>query len=327
MKENGLKAAGLVCLLFAGVLLAGPTFGFASVAADRGILVDTAPDDQALLGIEVTYDDEEVSNTPLPQANVEPEILELTNRFGTDIDEVDISVTDVDNEEDNTLEIANRGALLGGIDEDETEPVELGCSGDVTASGTTDVTVTISQATSSDISLSDKLVTITEVQYDCETDDDGGDGEPEAAEPIEETDIELVGTDLQGDRNSVVVFDVENQGESVTVTGIEARDTSSNAEQINDGGNLEVVISIDDETVGELNRNGGNRVIEIGGPQYDLDQDAQIEEKKTASFTLSRFQASGSGQSGGNIDMTGEDVDIVLYFEDRDPVKISLEHL
>ncbi|MDG5760739.1 hypothetical protein QA600_15485 [Natronococcus sp. A-GB1] len=74
------KSLAILCVVFGVVLLAGPTFGFVSISADRGVSVGTADDEEAYLGIEsvdTVVNDQNDAETVLVMTNNADEELSI----------------------------------------------------------------------------------------------------------------------------------------------------------------------------------------------------------------------------------------------------------
>lgn len=72
---------GVVLVVAGALLLAGPVFGFSTLAADRGVNVGTAPTEDALLAIQPTGE--------TPDQQNDAEVLTITNNAGERFDSLD----------------------------------------------------------------------------------------------------------------------------------------------------------------------------------------------------------------------------------------------
>lgn len=313
-------AAGLIVL--GVVAMFGPTFGFSTVAGDRGVMVSTADGDSALLGTENIYDDSEITNKG--NGNQE-EVVRLFNNFERDIDSVDTQVTTIDGYDGDTLEISNRVALLDdGINEGDEADIELRCSGDVREDGTANVTVTIFEAKSDAITVQDAEITVTDVVFDCQEDDSGGDDPADDPTPISETKFEVDNEQVLGNRGARVNFDLINTGTVDVITGIEIRSTNPDTDRVSTGnGDNEVFIEIQESgETGSLDTGNRNTGVAIGGGLYGLDTTAKIDENEVGTVELTEFTGEGNGRNP--VDMTGGEVDMILDFENEGAVRFTL---
>ncbi|WP_394738888.1 hypothetical protein [Natronococcus roseus] len=80
-----IKSLAILCVVFGVVLLAGPTFGFVSISADRGVSVGTADDEEAYLGIEAV-------DTVVSDQNDAETVLVMTNNADEELS-IDADVT------------------------------------------------------------------------------------------------------------------------------------------------------------------------------------------------------------------------------------------
>ncbi|MFP8956521.1 hypothetical protein ACLI4Y_07320 [Natrialbaceae archaeon A-CW3] len=86
----------VVLVVVGAVLLAGPVFGFTTIGADRGVSIDTADTESALLAIT------SIDETPNNQEDAV--VLEITNNANVDFDTLETTV-DLD-DDNNALEIS-----------------------------------------------------------------------------------------------------------------------------------------------------------------------------------------------------------------------------
>lgn len=304
-----LRGIALVLVLVGTATLLVPSMAFSSVDADRTTNVSVADDQSnALLGM--TQLVSSIGGTT--------SVARITNNLDEDLNTLDTAVSL--NTTDLSINQDFDNSLLSG---DSTDLV-LDCE---KRSGTATVNISVNEASGPDVTITDPSLNFT-VDYDCTGKDSGGDG-PGAPNPvpIEETGLEVSGgpVAIQGSKNpdSVVEFDLDNTGSEVTITGIEIRDTTSNATKVSNSGQE---ITITSTTDGSLDKTGKNTGLNVGGGRYDLDSNATVASGATASFSLDEFRESGNGNNN-QVDMEGEDVDIVLYFQDRDPVILTLEDI
>ncbi|OIB58948.1 hypothetical protein [Natrialba sp. SSL1] len=126
---------GVALVLIGTVLLAGPAFGFATISADRGVMVQTAGDDEGLL--EITDTSEQTTVTPESDADLF-QVTDTTNQ----VDDVTVESVSLGGVETAGLDVTteqtddNVYAVSVACDESDTETdapisVILEASGDV----------------------------------------------------------------------------------------------------------------------------------------------------------------------------------------------------
>ncbi|WP_248517386.1 bactofilin family protein [Salinarchaeum laminariae] len=152
---------GLAFVLCGAALLATPTFGFETIAADRSAQIETTNDANALVGFEAT--DESINSlgdtaTVFTLRNNAEE--SLTFSVETEID--DAGNVEVDTPGD--------GEVAAG----QTTDVVLRCNGD-SGTGTTTVTTTVTEAAGESITITGASSSTT-IDYQCT--DSGGGGPP-----------------------------------------------------------------------------------------------------------------------------------------------------
>ena len=158
------RRLGLLVAAIGVLVLASATYGFGSIAADRIVNVQTASDETALLSIENVADDGITVRTATSgDAN---QTLRLTNNFESDLDTLDVRITDVSGSVapgDLSVDVAER------LGTGETATVGLYCDGPngVQSDGTVTVTVAIS-GSGDDISV-ETSETIAGVTVSCPT--------------------------------------------------------------------------------------------------------------------------------------------------------------
>lgn len=81
-----LKRVAAVMLLVAVVLAGSGTAGFSAATADRGVAVNVVDDEYAYLALDWK---------PLDRCGNQP-LVEITNRFETELTDIDVEVTDTD---------------------------------------------------------------------------------------------------------------------------------------------------------------------------------------------------------------------------------------
>ena len=156
---------GTVLLIVGGFIVTTTTFGLSMTQADRGVSIETAPPESALLTLQDAYTDGEVSNYacifgfcfPLEQPQT---VLEIEHQFN---DAVAVTETQVDGANAPTLEVREAPDTLGP---DESEEVTLGCTGEVEDSGTTSVRFAVS-IDGAGVAIEDANVAVENIEYDC----------------------------------------------------------------------------------------------------------------------------------------------------------------
>lgn len=323
---NRITYLGAICLLVGVGVLVAPTYGFYSLSADRGFGAETAADERAaLLGLETTYDGTEIRNYRFIGGGTSAEAIDVTNNAGSSFSRIDATVETISGVADDTLRVANGNELDGGLSEDgATTPVELECSGFESASGPADVAVGI-DAHGSRIDVEKRTYTVRDVSFNCQA--SGGSAPPDG-EPVpigEDPSFERAGSPTAD--GGTVTFQIENDGADATVTEMSVRETSSSdATEVNDEqfGN-EIAIEVDGTAEGSVDRQAWEAV-DIGEAAYSLDDGATIRESGVATITLDSFRTESSFLTfGDEVEMGGESITVVFYFEDRDPLTVTFQ--
>lgn len=145
-------------------MLAGPTFGFSSVAADRGVGVDISAD-SPYLGIEESYSGQTVTSTE------QQPVIRLTNRFDQTLGGSDGTVTvevrnvsgDIQN--DSALVVDNSPTIAPG----DSANIDVICADNsIKGKNTVDISLKIVEASGQAVSVSDKTVgPVTGVEIQC----------------------------------------------------------------------------------------------------------------------------------------------------------------
>lgn len=315
-------------------MLVGPTFGFETIGADRGVDANVAPNEgDALLGLQADYDGTQmVYNPPGYFGGGTYENATVAN-VTNNVDEalaVSVEVASVQGVDDSILEVVNHDDFVSPIGPGATRDVRVGCSGDVGGTEEQGTTVGLSlEASGSAVSIDRQPYPITDVTFDCSGGSPGDGDPPTDPVPIDDPAVTLEASNPTAEGgwwfvpSSEVQFELQNTGsQSVTVTGIQVSDSSDGTRIEQDGAEVDITA----ETNGNLDTSSG---ISIGtnAPRYDFDQDATITGGQTADVTLADF-LSGDAQ----VDMDGGTVTLVLYVEgldvpDRDdpvPVEMTL---
>ncbi len=169
-------------------MVAVPSFGYSSIAADRGVQIGTANTSDALIAIE-QYD------VTVSDQNQAEEILVLTNNLDEDVTlGVEVSINEAGLQEADGFD----GALMAGASTNYAVTCESGSGG-----GETEVEVTVHSAVSDSTTISG----ITET-YQIPRDCPGPGGPPSGSPPAEDV-YEITQQDWIGERG--YEFEVTNQ--------------------------------------------------------------------------------------------------------------------
>ncbi|MXV64623.1 hypothetical protein GS429_21605 [Natronorubrum sp. JWXQ-INN-674] len=157
-----LTVAALGLILLGATVMAGPTFGFATIGADRGVSVGTAPDSSAYLGLEDrsssasigTPDDTTVAYTV------------TDNLGGVDRSDIDVSVVQITDDSNQAVATSSLAATVESGSEPGTFDVRLACGAGETLDGTYSVQLHI-VASSASSSVDVTRETSTQISIDC----------------------------------------------------------------------------------------------------------------------------------------------------------------
>jgi len=168
-----LRTLGVACLLAGALCIVVQSGAFDGAAADRAVSIDTAEPQNALLGLDDSvYGGETVSNyfcftffgnEYCYQSEQPQEVLGVDNNVREEVTVTSVEVASVTGTNDTTLEVRSKPDTLGSGD---SGSVDVGCSGDVSASGTADVTLRAT-AEGSNVTVETAAVTVENVNYDC----------------------------------------------------------------------------------------------------------------------------------------------------------------
>jgi len=258
-------AVGLI--VFGALAMAGPTFGFSTIAGDRSVTVATADDPNANLGIEDVYSDQTITSGDAQS------LIRLTNQFdqplgGTD-GTIDIKVADVsgDIQDNSALAVDSQPSQL---DPGEGENVDVICV-DETIKGkkTVDITLRVVEASGQAVSVTDATAgPVTNVEVQCSK-----------AEESQSNLTDVWVTDLdQGSRTQTQTFEFTLTGnlaqdETVTVDYKDANkiDYSASTVSIQDDNGNGVVRFADN--------NGKNRVFKYEARDGSVPKGTTVEIK------------------------------------------------
>ncbi|MDQ2051128.1 polymer-forming cytoskeletal protein [Natronolimnohabitans sp. A-GB9] len=199
--------------------MAGPTFGFGTIAADRGVSVETAPDSEAYLGLE-----DRSSSAAIDSPTETTVVYTLTDGLGgLEQDDIDASVVGLSGDGDATASSLEATVQQGS--ETGTFDVELACTDAGTVDGAYQVELEfVASATSSSVDAT--RTTAAFVPVTCGTDD------PLEISTDEDGDV-TTGGDVTVD-NNVAVDGTISSGGSVTV------DNNANVGEIVSQGDITV---------------------------------------------------------------------------------------
>lgn len=166
---RSLKLFAVLLVVTGTVVLAFQSGAFSQVTADRDVSGQVASSSNAYLAGTDVYGGQPVRNDEICifwfcfPVDIARTAAQLENRYVEDYTTLDARVVSVQGAPANTFEVR---AVPGQLAVGATGTVDLGCSGDVTASGTADVVLGFDAAGGS-IDIDDARVTVAGVQYDC----------------------------------------------------------------------------------------------------------------------------------------------------------------
>lgn len=155
----------VVLIIFGVVAMAGPTFGFSTIAGDRAVNIAVA-DENAYLEAEEAYNDQRITS-----GDAQP-LIELTNNFaekvGGDNGEIIVEVSEVsgDIEDNNALQVENVPIEL---EPGKKGNVEVICADEeINGVNTVDVSLQVTNFSGQFVSVTDKTVDqVTDVEIQC----------------------------------------------------------------------------------------------------------------------------------------------------------------
>lgn len=159
---------GIGLILLGAVLIVGPTFGFSTIAADRGVNINAAGDEDAYISIATdnVYNDERIT-----LEDSQP-LVNLENKFGQtvggDDGTVRVEVVDVSGDIDDNDVIEMSGSPT--IDPGENTDIEFICRNDEPrGTNTIDVLLEVSKVSGSTVSVEKRLLeeSIEDVEVQC----------------------------------------------------------------------------------------------------------------------------------------------------------------
>lgn len=159
------KSLAILCVVLGVVLLAGPTFGFVSISADRGVSIGTADDGDGYLGLEAV-------ETVVSDQNDAETVLVMTNNADEELSiDADVTIRGSGLEEASGFD----DALSPGEETTYTVTCEPG-----TGAGETELEVAVRSAAGEGIAIEGMNRTVT-VERDCPGRSDPG--EPGGPDP------------------------------------------------------------------------------------------------------------------------------------------------
>lgn len=157
MIRGSITTVAIVFVLAGAMLLAGPVFGFTTLVADRGMQVDTADDESALLGMTAAEE------PTIERTETQTDIATLGNNFGSQLTDLDVRVeldtTDLTWDDSTVPETLANGS---------TVDLRLECtqeSGGIT--GTAEADVIVDRASTGTVAVEGVSLRSIQVEYDC----------------------------------------------------------------------------------------------------------------------------------------------------------------
>ncbi|QSG01963.1 carboxypeptidase-like regulatory domain-containing protein [Natranaeroarchaeum sulfidigenes] len=220
---------------------------------------------------------------------------------GTTYDTVDVTVDEQNGvaTEGLVVTLSIDGDTEGNVYEDTID------ADDITASSETTVTFTVDDQFPKD---EYTYTTTADAENAEEVSEQGSFTVNNAANSVEQ-----VGTPVAtGNNNAGVDFDIGNTGDTqVMIDSISIESTTTVATRINDQNSPEVTIGGTEA----LNLDSGDG-IEIGGKTESLDTSVSIDPESELTVALRDFEEGDGDGRGTRVDMSGEEIDLTLYFAD-----------
>ncbi|AGB14967.1 hypothetical protein Halru_0323 [Halovivax ruber XH-70] len=195
MMGGSLTKLGAVLVVAGALLMAGPVFGFSTLAADRGTTVETAPTESALLGIQPTGE--------TPDNQNDAPVLTVTNNANERFDTLDTQA-EIVSDPNGALAISD--GFGSSLDPDAQTDLSLTCASGGTGQATVEVTA---NAVGSTLAVEDITYTHT-FSYSCTG--NGGGGPPGF--------VSVSAGDVTGSNTQELTFALDgklNNGETVTI--------------------------------------------------------------------------------------------------------------
>ena len=286
---NALGKLGLVIVVVGAIVLAGPVFGFSTIAADRGVSVTTSDDSTALVGINATGETPDNQNDAV--------VVEITNNADEEYSSLETNVSI----EDTNGALAISSGFATTLSAGETTGLELTCDGG--GDGTATVSVN-ADAFGSTLQVQGVSYSTT-FSYSCT----GGGNSNNA-------NFEVRSVEFGGDTDEIEVT-LENTGQDrAKVKGISIDGTTSNATEVENNGNgnpSPVVVGGSDV---------GANIVSINGETYDLQGNTKVDPGDTVVVGIYGFQ----DDAADPVSVAGEDVTVSLYSSNQriDQITVSV---
>lgn len=204
MFRNPVSKLAVAVILVGAVLLAGPSFGFSSIAADRPMSVETAPEENALLGINATDETVTVSGND----DTPTEIGTVSNNLDQ-VATISVAVEHIPNGSDDILQA---GPFADDVSPGDSTAATAECA-DSTTLGVEDV-VFRAQAEGSSVEVTNATFTAS---IDIQCGQGGGNVDSSGLAGVSVSNL----TDGETGQNQTIEFGLTNDlaaGESVGVT-------------------------------------------------------------------------------------------------------------
>ncbi|MCU4974387.1 polymer-forming cytoskeletal protein [Halobacteria archaeon AArc-m2/3/4] len=283
---------GAAVLIVGAVILVGPTFGFSSIAADRGVGVSVSQEN-GLVGLEPRENIQEIN-----RGN-----SRVVGEIGNNVDgtmELTVSV------EQAPLQITNEDELAT-LESGQTRDVEVACDGQGKGDGPITIIVDIA-VVSSGVTIEQASMDVP-VSYNCGGPPGGGDP-PDSGDQFE---VQTVGT---GESDSIAVFELTNTGAAQEVHRVSLDGTTVGATHVENQNSVE--FRIDDESGTEIGsaEPQGNQQWNIDGSRKKIDQEPTIDADETVTITVGEFW-----DNDGSVDLEGGTIELTLYRQGNNAIQ------
>ena len=232
-------AVGLI--LLGAAVMAGPTFGFTTVGADRGMSVGTAGDSSAYLGL-----DDRSSSAAISNPDETTVAYTLTDNLGgLDRTDIDVSVVQITDGSNQTVTSSALTATVESGTEPSTFDVRLACGVGETLDGTYSVQLQI-VASGGSSSVDATRETSTSISIDCTelsdeprdiTEDENGDVTTGGSVTVDNN-VDVGGNITSG--GSVSIANNANVGGTIIAQGDITISNNAVSGDIIAGGNVEI---------------------------------------------------------------------------------------
>lgn len=300
-------ALGIGLVLLGAVLVAGPTFGFSTIAGDRGVSVGTAEDPDALLGIDSE------GNVGELRGDDDPVVVgTLSNNADEPLDAQDVVIDSITDGEGTELSTD----ILRVVDPDDGDPIEstgtdvtVECAQGENINGDQEVVIRIGEAGGSTVSIIDSTFSVV---IDIQCNKGGGGGGGSSGENIwfdfeTDTTIEQIGVDSEIDDADLIFRGEEPEFE---------------------------VFDEEENLIGNFNTNANNanQAYEANGDLEDVN--AEITSSKEVSVRIGEFGTNSGGNTFDGYEFEGlqrisdenaAEITITLSFGQGENVEIYFE--